>query len=95
MNNDTFLDGWSPWDPIWALDQIGRVQQVRLWVLGRTPQAFTSVSGSPTANIHTYRRPVLSNSPAGAADDRHRRVLLESTSNVRNMSLNLYNLGQR
>ena len=95
MNNDTFLDGWSPWDPNWALDQIGRVQQVRIWVLGRTPQAFTSVSGTPTANIHTYRRPVLSNSPAGAADDRHRRVLLESTSNVRNMSLNLYNLGQR
>lgn len=95
MNNDTFLDGWSPWDPNWALDQIGRVQQVRIWVLGRTPQAFTSVSGTPTANIHTYRRPVLSNNVAGAADDRHRRVLLESTSNVRNMSLNLYNLGQR
>jgi hypothetical protein len=95
MNNDTFLDDWSPWDPNWALDQIGRVQQVRIWVLGRTPQAFTSVSGTPTANIHTYRRPALSNNVAGAADDRHRRVLLESTSNVRNMSLNLYNLGQR
>jgi prepilin-type N-terminal cleavage/methylation domain-containing protein len=95
LDNDSFLDGWSPWNTGWSLDQIARIQQVRIWVLGRTPQAFTSVSGTPTAGIHTYRRPAISNSPAAAADDRHKRVLLESTSNVRNMSLNLYNLGQR
>jgi hypothetical protein len=95
MNNDTFLDGWSPWDPNWANDQIGRIQQVRIWVVGRTSNAFTSIGRTPTAGIHTYRRPAVSNSPAAAADDRHRRIMLESTSNVRNMSLNLYNLGQR
>ncbi len=91
------LDGWSPWQANWTLDEIARIQQVRIWVLGRTDQAFTSVgSGTPSpAPIHTYRRPALSNSPAAAADDRHQRVLLDSTSNVRNMSLNLYNLGQR
>jgi type II secretory pathway pseudopilin PulG len=95
MNNDSFLDGWSVWDNTWTLEAIGRVQQIRVWVLGRTAQPFTSVGGTPPGGIHTYRRPLISNSPAAAADDRHRRILLDSTSNVRNMSLNLYNLGQR
>jgi hypothetical protein len=95
MNNDGFLDGWSPWDPSWVLDPAARISQVRIWVLGRTPQAFTSVSGTPPGGIQTYRRPTISNSPGSAADDRHRRFLLDSTSNVRNMSLNLYNLGVR
>jgi prepilin-type N-terminal cleavage/methylation domain-containing protein len=95
MNNDSFLDGWTPWNPAWILEPVARIQQVRIWVLGRTPQAFTSVSGTPTGGIHTYRRPTISNSPGAAADDRHRRFLLDSTSNVRNMNLNLYNLGIR
>jgi len=95
LDNDSFLDGWFPWDANWTLEQIARIQQVRTWVLGRTAQAFTSVSGTPSAGIHTYRRPLISNSLAAAADDRHKRFLLDSTSNVRNMSLNLYNLGQR
>jgi hypothetical protein len=77
------------------LDPAARISQVRIWVLGRTPQAFTSVSGTPPGGIQTYRRPTISNSPGSAADDRHRRFLLDSTSNVRNMSLNLYNLGVR
>ncbi len=95
MDNDGLLDGWTTWDTSWALDQIARIQHVRTWVLGRTAQAFTSVGGTVPGGIHVYRRPVLSNSPAAAADDRHKRFLLDSTSNVRNMSLNLYNLGQR
>jgi len=95
MDNDLLLDGWLPWQTTWALPEIARIQQVRMWVLGRTDQAFTSVGGTAPAAIHVYRRPALSNSPAAATDDRHRRFLLESTSNVRNMSLNLYNLGQR
>ncbi|MCJ7484851.1 MAG: PilW family protein [Candidatus Aminicenantes bacterium] len=101
MDNDLLLDGWSPWDAGWdfVAGQVARVQQVRVWVLGRTPQAFTSVSGTPPGGIHTYRRPELTSTPGNApgslVDDRHRRYLLESTSNVRNMSLNLYNLGQR
>ncbi len=95
MDNDTLLDGWTPWDTSWTLDQNARIQQVRIWVLGRTSQPFTSVGRTPPGGIHTYRRPVISNSPASLTDDRHRRFLLDSTSNVRNMSLNLYNLGQR
>jgi len=95
MDNDLLLDGWTPWQNAWTLDQIARLQQVRMWILGRTSQAFTSVGGTAPGGIHVYRRPALSNSPAAAMDDRHKRYLLESTSNVRNMSLNLYNLGQR
>jgi type II secretory pathway pseudopilin PulG len=95
LDNDLILDGWSPWNNAWTLPQIARIQQVRMWVLGRTDQAFTSVGGRVPGAVQIYRRPALSNSPAAAADDNHRRYLLESTSNVRNMSLNLYNLGQR
>ena len=95
LDNDLILDGWSPWNNAWTLPQLARIQQVRMWVLGRTDQAFTSVGGRVPGAVQIYRRPALSNSPAAAADDKHRRFLLESTSNVRNMSLNLYNLGQR
>jgi len=96
MDNDLLLDGWSPWQATWTIDEIARIQQVRMWVLGRTAQPFTSVgSGTVPGAVQTYRRPALSDSAAAAADDKHRRYLLESTSNVRNMSLNLYNLGQR
>ena len=95
MDSDLLLDGWSPWQNAWTPSQILRIQHVRIWVLGRTAQPFTSVGSTPPGAIHVYRRPALSNSPAAAADDRRKRFLLESTSNVRNMSLNLYNLGQR
>jgi prepilin-type N-terminal cleavage/methylation domain-containing protein len=95
MDNDLLLDGWTPWQATWTLPEIARIQQVRIWVLGRTDQPFTSVGGRVPGTVQVYRRPAVSNSPAAAADDRHRRFLLDSTSNVRNMSLNLYNLGQR
>jgi hypothetical protein len=95
MNNDLVLDGWTPWNNAWTMTEVARIQQVRMWILGRTAQAFTSVGGRVTGAIQTFRRPQISNSPAAAADDMHRRFLLDSTSNVRNMSLNLYNLGQR
>lgn len=95
MNNDLELDGWTPWQNTWTFDEVARISQVRVWILGRTPQAITSVGGTPPGGIHLYRRPLISNSPAELTDDRHRRFLLESTANVRNMSLNLYNLGQR
>ncbi len=96
MDNDLLLDGWLPWQATWSVPEIARIQQVRMWVLGRTDRAFTSIgSGTVPGAVQTYRRPALSDSPAAADDDKHRRYLLESTSNVRNMSLNLYNLGQR
>jgi hypothetical protein len=98
MDNDLLLDGWLPWqNNTWTIAEAARIQQVRMWVLGRTAQPFTSRGGKvPGINpVQIYRRPALSNSPAAIADDKHRRFLLDSTSNVRNMSLNLYNLGQR
>jgi len=95
MDNDLALDGWSPWQATWTLAETARISQVRIWILGRTPRALTSVSGTPPGGIFHYRRPPVSNTLGMTEDDMHKRFLLESMSNVRNMSLNLYNLGQR
>jgi len=76
------------------LDLIRRIRMVRIWVLGRTKNPYVSVSGTPPANLHLYRRPAIANSPLGNQGDNHRRFLLESTSNIRNRSLNIYNTGK-
>lgn len=95
LDDDGDLDGFLPWQNTWTLDQVGRIREMRILVLGRTPRAFVSVSGrsDPTRNV--YQRPPLSNTARGTQPDRHRRFLLESTSNVRNLTLNLYNTGTR
>jgi type II secretory pathway pseudopilin PulG len=95
INDDGLLDGFQDWIAGWTLDQVSRIRQIRILLLGRTPNRFVSVSGNPTGGIHHYRRPLMANSPAAAADDLHRRFLLESVSNIRNLSLNLYNGGVR
>jgi len=98
LDNDLILDGWSPWQATWTPAEVARIQQVRMWVLGRTAQPFTSVGVGVPGAVQIYRRPRISDSDPpdpGLPDDKHRRFLLESMSNVRNMSLNLYNLGQR
>jgi prepilin-type N-terminal cleavage/methylation domain-containing protein len=95
LNDDGQLDGFQDWNPLWSLDEVFRVRQIRVQLLGRSANRFVSVSGRPDAAIHNYRRPAIANSPAAAADDLHRRFLLESTSNIRNLSLNLYNRGER
>jgi len=95
LDENGVLDGFRPWDVAWSPDMVSRIRQVRVMLLGRTANRFVSVSGRPPANIHHYRRPALSDSPAAADDDLHKRFLLESTSNIRNMSLNLYNRGER
>jgi hypothetical protein len=92
---DGQLDGFEPWDSSWTLAQVSSIRQVRVLILGRTANAFVGVSGRPADNIHHYRRPDLSNSPGATTDDLRRRFLLESTSNIRNLSLNLYNRGVR
>ena len=89
------MEGYMPWNMTWSPDQISRIRQVRVLILGRTPNRFVSVSGRPTGGIHVYRRPAVSDTPAMSEDDLHRRFLLESTSNVRNLSLNIYNAGER
>ncbi len=96
MNNDGLLDGFQPWQNTWILDDLSRLRQVRVLVLGRSPRPFVSVSGRSSEDIHLYQRPALSNDPAGLGiQDRHKRFLLESTSSVRNMSIGLYNTGTR
>ena len=95
FDDDGTLDGFQDWNPLWTIDQAGLIRQIKVQVLGRTANKFVSVSGKPDAAVHNYRRPAMANSPAAATDDLHRRFLLESTSNVRNLSLNLYNQGER
>ena len=95
FDDDGVLDGFQDWNPLWTIDQTDIIRQIRVQLLGRTADRLVSVSGRPTGAIQNYRRPAMANSPAAAADDFHKRFLLESTSNVRNLSLNLYNRGDR
>ena len=97
LNADGVLDGFIDWQPNWTgdIDTISRLSQVKMWVLGKTPRKFVSFSGTPPANLHLYRRPAIANAPLGTDDDMHRRFLLESTVTIRNMSLSLYNTGER
>jgi len=96
FNNDQLLDGFMPWQAGWTLVETGRICQVRILILGRTEQPFLTVGNStiPPQN-YNYRRPAVSNNAAMTVNDRHKRFLLESISNIRNMSLNLYNMGTR
>ncbi|MDD8030988.1 MAG: hypothetical protein PHQ25_03210, partial [Acidobacteriota bacterium] len=95
LDNDGLLDGFKPWDDGWTPEQIAMIRQVRVILVGRTPNRFVSVSGKVPENIHHYRRPSVSDSIGSLTDDYHRRFVLETTANIRNLSLNLYNTGQR
>ena len=98
FDNDGFLDGYQPYDPLWTGDpaMISRIHQVRIQILGRTPRRFVSVSDTPPpGGLALYRRPSLSNTPGEGDDDLHRRFLLESTVGVRNLTLGIYNIGER
>lgn len=89
------FEGFTDWSDDWTADDCSRVRQVRIWVLGRTPDPFVSVSWPVPAGLHLYRRPAIANSDRANEDDKHRRFLLESTANIRNLSLNIYNTGTR
>jgi hypothetical protein len=95
LNDDGVLDGFQPWSNTWTSDQIVRIRQVRVIIAVRTPNRFASVSGKVPANIHNYRRPNISDSPGSTTDDYHRRFVLETTANVRNLNINIYNSGER
>ena len=95
MDNDGQLDGFMDWNDGWTLDQRDRIHQIRIWVLGRTAQPFTSISDTPTTAIYLYRRPAVANSAASGQNDRRKRFLLDSTAMIRNLSMNLYNAGTR
>jgi type II secretory pathway pseudopilin PulG len=75
------------------MDLITRIRMVRIWVLGRTENPYVSVSGTPSSGISVYRRPAIANSPGESQDDLRRRFLLETTTIIKNLSLNLYNTG--
>jgi hypothetical protein len=95
LNNDGQLDGFQPWQNTWTLAEVSNIREIRIYVLGRTPRAYVSASGRTNPTLLIYQRPPLSNTAGAAQPDRHKRFLLESTSNVRNLSLNLYNTGTR
>jgi hypothetical protein len=97
FDQDGNLDGFLDWQNSWTgdIDMVRRVVQIRILVLGRTPNAFVSIGENVPANLHLYRRPSVANSPGSSQDDKHRRFLLESMANVRNLSLNIYNTNSR
>ncbi len=95
LDNDGLLDGFRPWDSSWTPEQSAMIRQIRVIIVGRTPNRFVSVSGKVPENIHHYRRPSVSDSIGSSTDDYHRRFVLETTANIRNLSLNLYNTGLR
>ncbi len=97
LDMDGALDGWMDWNPAWTGDNvtIERIQQVKMWVLGRTPDPYRHVARNAVNVPHLYRRPSVANSTAMVNDDFHRRFLMESTATVRNMSLDLYSIGTR
>jgi len=72
-------------------DLIRRIRMVRIWVLGRTENPYVSVSGTPSSGVNVYRRPAIANSPGDSQDDLRRRFLLETTTIIKNLSLNVYN----
>jgi prepilin-type N-terminal cleavage/methylation domain-containing protein len=109
FDEDGTLDGFQDWDTAnWTIlstdsqaqkqakaELIQRIRQVQIWVVGRAENASVSVSGTPPAGVYLYQRPAVANSTTPGTMDRHRRFVLVSTSNVRNLSLNLYNSGER
>jgi prepilin-type N-terminal cleavage/methylation domain-containing protein len=92
---DGRLDGWQNWNTAWTDDQVACVREVRIQILGRTRDVFASVGKVASPSFHLYRRPALANTSAASTDDWHKRFLLESSSTVRNLAMNLYNTGMR
>jgi type II secretory pathway pseudopilin PulG len=89
------LDGFTDWSSGWTAAQIAGIRQIRIWVVGRTPSRFTAISAAAQSSGSIYRHPAIANSAAGTTDDWCRRFVLETTSNIRNLSLGLYNTGVR
>ncbi len=96
INGDDFLN----WDDnfTWTDDPsvVDGIQSVRIWILGKTKDPFRSFGGAPPDSAkYIYGKPLVADSPHSSSADKHRRFLLESTVNVRSMSLNIYNTGIR
>jgi len=89
------MDGFQNWNSGWTPAQIAKVRQIRILILGRTPNVFASVGRTTGTANALYGRPAVANTAAASVPDWHKRFLVESTANVRNLSLNLYNSGAR
>lgn len=79
----------------WNDDEVtAGIRFVRVFVLGKTADPYIGFSGTPSDNMrYVYGKPAVADSPAADEPDKHRRFFLESTVNVRNMSLSIYNSG--
>ncbi len=92
IDNGDFLN----WDDLRMWTDVPSVvigiRRVRLFILARTQSPYVRVSGTPPASAqYIYGKPPIADSPAAAQPDKRRRFLLDSTSNLRNMSLGVYN----
>jgi hypothetical protein len=73
---------------------VAGIRSVRVFVLGKTANPYIGFSGTPSDNMkYVYGKPAVADSPAEDEMDKHRRFFIESTVNVRNMSLSIYNSG--
>jgi hypothetical protein len=70
------------------------IRSVRFFILGKTANPYIGFSGAPSDAVrYIYGKPAVADSPEADEADKHRRFLLESTAQIRNMSLNVYNSG--
>lgn len=71
---------------------VSGIRRIRIFILGRTENPFVSIGSEvPVSAQYIYGKPAIADSPQGSQADKHKRFLLDTTSNVRNMSLNVYN----
>ncbi|NIM59764.1 MAG: hypothetical protein GTO16_12615 [Candidatus Aminicenantes bacterium] len=70
------------------------IRSVRVLILGKTANPYASFTGAPPDEVKKlYGKPAIADSPEFTQPDKHRRFLLESTAQIRNMSLGVYNTG--
>ena len=98
-NDDGVIDvnDFENWDEVKHTNKpeiVAGFRSIRILILGKTPNPFISFSGTPAHDVrYIYGKPMIADSPEAEQADNHRRFLLESTANIRNMSLNVYNEG--
>jgi hypothetical protein len=95
------VDDFLSWDEKgdknfnWNDDEVtAGIRSVRFFILGKTANPYIGFSGTPSDAVkHIYGKPAVADVPAETEPDKHRRFLLESTAQIRNMSLDIYNSG--
>ena len=95
FNADGTMDGFTDWNTAWTKTQIAAIRQIRIIVVGRTRDSFATINKVAVSGLYLYRRPPVANTAAATSDDWHKRFILETTSTLRNASLNIYNVGMR